>query len=74
MMRKTYIQYRGSIEEFHFFDDPTFTVDGKKFTIVSTESYGKGSMDTRHHVRGEKETKVLEHRTLVKLYNENRLQ
>jgi hypothetical protein len=72
-MYKTYLKTGKKIDEYHVLDSRFLTIDGKRYEIVDTTIYGRGVMDVRHVIRGSMEKKTVEHRTLVKLFNEDRL-
>ncbi len=72
-MRATTVTQRGKTVDAYYFDTRFFEVDGKRYEIVGTVINGGGIMDAEHRVKGDKETKVIKHETLVKLFKAGKL-
>jgi len=73
MLHQYHLHIKGRIVEAYGFDSPDFTVDGKKYTIVGSDSYGNGAMDVRHTIKFGNQRKEVELRKLVKLWKDKRL-
>ncbi len=72
-MKKTSIKHKGQDVDVYVFDTRFYEVDGERWEITGSRSTGGGLMDAEHRVKNGKESKIISHDELIKLFNSGNL-